>query len=312
MKKTVFFLFCVVFLSGCVSRQDVINLDYRLSRLEKESSELKKQLNASEEDLNRRLAQLGESRQEQDLELRSQSAGVYVKVDRLQDELRILNGRLEEVQHRLKRELGATGDGQVNVGELASYNNERLDRVEKYLNLEPARKSAPDPLPAEQAKPGTPPPSIPMEQASPATPSPSSPVGTKPAESPPSNTPMSDSDMYVVAKQAFDQGKYEEARQGFAALLAKHPDSTRADNAQFWIGETYYQERWYEKAILEYQKVIEKYTKGNKVAAAMLKQGFAFLNLGDKNSARLTLKDLVSKYPSSNEAAVANKKLGEL
>ncbi|MBU4503079.1 MAG: tetratricopeptide repeat protein, partial [Proteobacteria bacterium] len=81
---------------------------------------------------------------------------------------------------------------------------------------------------------------------------------------------------------------------------------------QFWIGEIYYSEKWYEKAIVEYQKVIEKYPKGNKVPASLLKQGFAFLNLGDKANARLILQELVKKYSEATEAKIATKKLKEL
>jgi TolA-binding protein len=58
--------------------------------------------------------------------------------------------------------------------------------------------------------------------------------------------------------------------------LKRFPKSDNADNAQFWIGEIYYRQKWYETAILEYQKVIENYPKGNKVQASLLKQGFAF------------------------------------
>ena len=114
-----------------------------------------------------------------------------------------------------------------------------------------------------------------------------------------------------LAKEAFDKGDFESAREGFQKLLKRYPDSENADNAQFWIGETYYREQWYEKAILEYQKVIEKYPEGNKVQASLLKQGFAFKNLGDKANAGLILKELVKKYPDSTEAEIARKKLQE-
>jgi TolA-binding protein len=40
-----------------------------------------------------------------------------------------------------------------------------------------------------------------------------------------------------------------------------------------------------------------------------LKQGFSFFNLGDKSNARLILKELINKYPSSNEAKIAKQKL---
>jgi tol-pal system protein YbgF len=177
---------------------------------------------------------------------------------------------------------------------MIAYNDQRLAHVEKYLNLEPVPRNTVDIRPPTAET--TPEETLPVVPA----------AGTSPSRQ------LSDTELYVAAKQAYDQGKYQEARNGFETMLKMYPDSNRADNAQFWIGDTYYQERWYEKAILEYQKVIEKYPQGNKVAAAMLKQGFAFLKLGDNASARLTLKDLVTKYPSSNEAAVAKQKLSEL
>ena len=94
--------------------------------------------------------------------------------------------------------------------------------------------------------------------------------------------------------------------------MDQHPKSKQADNAQFWLGEVFYREKWYEKAILEYQKVIENYPKGDKIRGALLKQGFSFLNLDDKSNARLILRELIRKYPDSNEAEIAKKKLKTL
>ena len=122
---------------------------------------------------------------------------------------------------------------------------------------------------------------------------------------------LSENEMYALSKQAFDQGDFEAAREGFNKIIKTYPRSGWVDNAQFWIGDTYYREKWYEKAILEYQKVIENYPNGNKVPASLLKQGFAFFNIGDKANARLILKELIKKYPRSNETKIAIKKLKE-
>ena len=123
---------------------------------------------------------------------------------------------------------------------------------------------------------------------------------------------LSEKDLYISAKQAFDEGDFESARTGFEKIINEFPKSENTDNAQFWVGEIYYREKWYEKAILEYQKVIEKYPNGNKVPAALLKQGFAFLSLGDKANARLILKELARKYPETNEGKIAIQKLKEI
>ena len=120
---------------------------------------------------------------------------------------------------------------------------------------------------------------------------------------------LSEAELYAAAKQSFDQGEFEKAREGFQTLIKLYPKSNNADNAQFWVGEIYYREKWYEKSILEYQKVIENYPRGNKVPASLLKQGLAFFNIGDKANARLILKELVKKFPKSNEAKIAKQKL---
>lgn len=115
--------------------------------------------------------------------------------------------------------------------------------------------------------------------------------------------------LYAQGKKAFDKEDFGGARGAFESLLKKYPQSDQADNAQFWIGETYYRENWYEKAILEYQKVIENFPKGNKVPAALLKQGMAFIELGDKENAQLIFKDLIDRFPRSTESKIAAQKL---
>lgn len=118
--------------------------------------------------------------------------------------------------------------------------------------------------------------------------------------------------LYATAKQSFEKGEYEKARELFRSFLKKYPKSEKADSAQFWLGEIYYHEKWYEKAILEYQKVIEGSPQGKTTPSALLKQGLAFLNLGDNANAGLILKELIRKFPDSNEANVAKNKLKTL
>jgi tol-pal system protein YbgF len=200
--------------------------------------------------------------------------------DQLKAEMQLISGRIEETDYLLKQKLSDSDKMTENrferIEETAGLNENRLVRLEQYLNFESDENDL------------------------------------KIKSKPQSKRELSENELYAVSKQAFDAGDFETARKGFKDLINKFPKSTHADNAQFWIGEIYYNEKWYEKAILEYQKVIEKYPKGNKVPASLLKQGFAFLNLGDKSNARLILKELVKKYSKANEAKIATKKLNEL
>jgi tol-pal system protein YbgF len=116
-------------------------------------------------------------------------------------------------------------------------------------------------------------------------------------------------DLYKDAYETFHKGDLEGARRKFEAFLRQYPNTELSDNAQFWIGETYYLKKDFERAILEYEKAIVKYPEGDKIPAALFKQALAFLELGDKTNARNLLKRVIEKYPRSEQAEMAKKKL---
>lgn len=116
-------------------------------------------------------------------------------------------------------------------------------------------------------------------------------------------------DLYREAYETFQKGDLEGARKKFEAFLTQYPHTELSDNAQFWIGEIYFLKKDYEKAILEYEKVMVKYPEGDKVPSALLKQGLAFLELGDKTNARSLLRRVVERYPKTEQAEIAKKRL---
>ncbi|MEE9911886.1 MAG: tol-pal system protein YbgF [Deltaproteobacteria bacterium] len=117
---------------------------------------------------------------------------------------------------------------------------------------------------------------------------------------------------YAAAYQTFKNGNYPKAREAFQSFLTDHPSGEYSDNAQFWIGECYFFEKKYEKAILEYEKVTKKFPSSNKMPYALLKQGISFQNLGDKVSARLLLQQVIKDYPNTSQARIARSKLQEI
>jgi tol-pal system protein YbgF len=116
-------------------------------------------------------------------------------------------------------------------------------------------------------------------------------------------------DIYKDAYETFHKGDLEGARRKFEAFLKQYPNTELSDNAQYWIGETYYLKKDFERSILEYEKAIVKYPEGDKIPAALFKQALAFLELGDKANARNLLKRVIEKYPRSEQAEMAKKKL---
>ncbi len=118
--------------------------------------------------------------------------------------------------------------------------------------------------------------------------------------------------LYAAAYELFREAKYDKSREAFENFLKLYPDTEFSDNAQFWIGECYYFEKKYEKAIIEYEKVTKNFPDGNKIPYALLKQGLSFLRLGDKASAKLLLQQVIKDFPNTSQARIARAKLLEI
>lgn len=95
-------------------------------------------------------------------------------------------------------------------------------------------------------------------------------------------------------------------------FIRRNPKSAVADNAQYWIGACYYEQKDYSRSIIELNDLVLKYQKGDKVPAALLMMADAFADSGDKIDARLVLQKLISQHGSSPEAESARQKLQSL
>lgn len=120
--------------------------------------------------------------------------------------------------------------------------------------------------------------------------------------------PVTPEVLYQQGYDALKAGERAKAREIFASFLLQFPKQPLAANAQYWIGESYYSEKNWEQAVLEFQEVIKNYPSSEKTPAAMLKQGMAFRELGDNKSAAYVMKKLVEEHPKSEEARVAREK----
>lgn len=119
-------------------------------------------------------------------------------------------------------------------------------------------------------------------------------------------------DLYSKGYRETQDKDFRTAADTFRTFLETHPNHKYAANAQYWLGEVYYAQGEWEKAILEFDKVRKKYPKGEKVAASILKQGFSFEKLGSKKEARVLLEEVVERFPGTSEASLAKKKLEAL
>jgi tol-pal system protein YbgF len=125
----------------------------------------------------------------------------------------------------------------------------------------------------------------------------------------PAETPES---LYEGALERIQkEGDFAKGRERMETFLKRYPEHELAVNAMYWIGESFYGEKKYENAILQFQDVIQKHADHPKVAAALLKQGLAFRALGDDKNARVILQQVIERFPKSEEAKKAKEKLAE-
>ncbi|GAB6142860.1 tol-pal system protein YbgF [Desulfocicer niacini] len=274
-----FLMGCLAVMSGCVSDQDMVMLENRVNSLEMDNARHLEKQKIYDQKLNKEFAEMAGRLGTNHQMTREKYAELNASLAQFRDDILALTGRVETLEFLISRDGGSSTAAASNelkrLDNAITRNYQRLVVLEAHLGMEPT-------------------------DLAPAT-------DTGAAE-----TSGGEGGMYNAAKTLLDNGDNEGARKEFNAFIKAFPKSSNADNAQFWIADSYYRDKWYEKAILEYQKVIETYSTGNKVPAALLKQGYAFANLGEKGNARLILKELIRKYPGAGEAKIAAEKLDAL
>ena len=282
MKRWIVFLIGLS-LFGCASTRDVRMLDKEMDKLYSQVNALRKENDFTKNDLSDLRAE--NQRLKTDLSLR---------LENIQSEMQSLSTDIEEYKELLKRPSkdmdrikGDMEDRLKTLEERRKNQEEKVRELEERLKAPEPKTPGPGPKPMESEK--------------------SASTKEIPAELKGSSTGMGD--LYKDAYETFHKGDLEGARRKFEAFLKQYPNTELSDNAQFWIGETYYLKKDYERAILEYEKAIVKYPEGDKIPAAIFKQALAFSELGDKTNARNLFKRVIEKYPRSDQAEMAKKKL---
>lgn len=146
----------------------------------------------------------------------------------------------------------------------------------------------------------------------------SMPAGTVPAGtdntdgSTASGTVQSAESIYYTAYSDYIKKNYDLAVEGFKQFIQLYPNHGLADNSLYWIGECYYSQKKYQDAVNTFNRLKTDYADGDKVPDAILKEGFALIEMGSQSEGIDALKELISKFPLSEEASLAQQKIKEV
>lgn len=261
--------------AACASTKDLERAQDQVSELQQELANVKRTAAGKEEvqSVNTRIAEQTEM-------LLKSNAQLVSKVSELDNRIQTAQGSIEQTSYRVDQL----------AQQLAQAQREVTD-----LRAQLAAASAP--VPGAVTTPGT-------------AGTPSSGEMTVPATAPrPSADPMQ---TYQAAYRDYQRGNFDLAMEGFRDFVAENPNSDLADNAAYWIGESLFSQKKYREAIAQFDSVVTKYPKSDKVPGALLKKGYAYININENAQGVVQLQYVLHEHPQSQEASLARQKLKQL
>ena len=228
------------------------------------------------------------------------------RLDALEAEARALRGDLDILQRENE-------DRRKQQADLATDFDRRIVAIEARLAaviVAPTVPPAVAPIPGEPPIDGV---TDADEIGSVASMSPAGPT----ASSAPASTsaPEPNESPEVLYGRAFDALKaanYSEAISEMRGFVAQFPTHPLADNAQYWLGQTYYVMRDYAKAIDAFASVGSRSPDSSKAPDALLKKGLSELSLDRNDAARASFNEVLRRYPQNEAARTAREQLGRL
>jgi tol-pal system protein YbgF len=213
---------------------------------------------------------------EQTQMLLKSNATLVAKVDQIEDKIQNAQGAVEQTNNRLDR-----------ISQTLTQTQHDVDELKGAVTRTAASAVplSPNPLPASGGEMTVQPPAMPAED----------PV-----------------QVYQSAFRDYQRGNYDLAIAGFRDFVSRNPNSELSGNAAYWIGESLYSQKKYREAIQQFDSVVTRYPKSDKVAGALLKKGYGYIALGEKSQGIVQLQYVVHEHATSPEAALARQKLKSL
>lgn len=256
---------------GCVSSQDIDELQAQLSEIQRQVLQAQQQAPSKRE-----VESLEASVGQQMGSLLRTEADMQVKLQELSGQIDQLQAQLEDTNYRL---------AQLSQ-QIATTNQE----------LKTLRETSPA-VPMGAVPPGDVAP--PVQQPPPGRGNPGG-GGADPKA------------LYDAAYNDYLKGNYDLAMRGFDEYLTNFPETDLADNATYWIGESFYRQKQFRKAIEQFERVANRFPRSDKLAAALLKKGYAHIELNERTQGIAQLRQVLRQYPSSTEANLARQRLRDL
>ncbi|MEO7934837.1 MAG: tol-pal system protein YbgF [Dokdonella sp.] len=137
-------------------------------------------------------------------------------------------------------------------------------------------------------------------------------ASTTPADSASSMDPEAEKSAYDEAFSALKDGRYSESARRFQSFIDQYPSADLTGNAYYWLGESYYVTQNYRVALDTFNLLLSRFPQNQKAPDALLKTGYCQYELKQWDAAEVTLNSVVTTYPNTTVARLAQGRLRAL
>ncbi|CNI64708.1 tol-pal system protein YbgF [Yersinia massiliensis] len=129
---------------------------------------------------------------------------------------------------------------------------------------------------------------------------------------PAASTGDENSDYNAAVSLALEKKQYDQAITAFQGFVKQYPKSTYQPNANYWLGQLYYNKGKKDDAAYYYAVVVKNYPKSPKSSDAMFKVGVIMQDKGQSDKAKAVYQQVIKQYPNTDAAKQAQKRLSAL
>ncbi len=118
--------------------------------------------------------------------------------------------------------------------------------------------------------------------------------------------------LYDTAWADYTAGNYDLAIEGFNGYVRSFPRSEFADNAQYYVGESYFQRGKLVEAVEAFGRVVSNYPKSDVLGVAYYKRGLCYERLNQPDRARESYDVLLKGFAETDAGRLAKQRLDAL
>jgi tol-pal system protein YbgF len=221
-------------------------------------------------------------------------ADLVIELQKIQQHVAELQGRIEEQQYQIKtiteKQKLLYIDIDSRLTELESKgsttsSNSKIDTTKQNSELASESKTTPDSNSTLESQPIV--------------------------ESPSNNIEAAQND-YDVAFSHLRAGRFNESARLFESFIQMYPENDLIDNAYYWLGESFYVKRQYPQALSAFQTLVKQYPQSRKTSDSILKIGYTYYELGDIDNANKNLLEVVKNFPNTSVSRLAQNRLNQI